>query len=183
MSKAKTSAKKKRTPVRKSAAKSAASVPAKIPQSHGGALYSGGVPGNLGGGRPPDEVRRAYRELGATKGFNLVDSVLDGNVRIRFYGMCPHCHKDSALPEGDALEKLLDEVGEAVRASVDQQLKANEQALKYGLGTKDETTIVSSDVTTRLQRTVEVIGSRPEWRSEELLEQLNGIWTSNPTNK
>ena len=138
MSKAKTSAKKKRTPVRKSAAKSAASVPAKIPQSHGGALYSGGVPGNPGGGRPPDEVRRAYRELGATKGFNLVDSVLDGNVRIRFYGMCPHCHKDSALPEGDALEKLLDEVGEAVRASVDQQLKANEQALKYGLGTKDE---------------------------------------------
>jgi hypothetical protein len=48
---------------------------------------------------------------------------------------------------------------------------------------KQEVTVVSPDVTRRLQNTVEVIGSRPEWRSEELLEQLNGIWTSNPTNK
>jgi hypothetical protein len=169
---------KKVTKSKQSTAKSTdVPVGALIPQPHGGAIRNGGT--NAGGtGRPPDEVRRAYRELGATKGFNLVDSVLDGNVRVRFYGMCPGCKKDWPLPEGDALDKLVDEVGEAVRASVDQQLKANEQALKYGLGTKDETTIVSADVTDRLKRQVEVIASRESWTSEELLSTIGPIWTT-----
>jgi hypothetical protein len=38
--------------------------PALVPQPHGGALYSGGVPGNRGGqlgGRPRSEVRAALR--------------------------------------------------------------------------------------------------------------------------
>jgi len=29
-----------------------------VPQPHGGALYAGGVLGNAGGGRPPDEFKR-----------------------------------------------------------------------------------------------------------------------------
>jgi hypothetical protein len=43
----------------------ALSVPEKVPQPHGGALYSGGVPGNRGGmlgGRPTSEVRKAARK-------------------------------------------------------------------------------------------------------------------------
>lgn len=39
----------------------APTMPSLIPQSHGGALLSGGVPGNAGGGRPPSEVRAACR--------------------------------------------------------------------------------------------------------------------------
>lgn len=43
--------------------------PQKIPQPHGGALLSGGVPGNRGGsggGRPPDEFKARMRELATT---------------------------------------------------------------------------------------------------------------------
>lgn len=50
---------------RKSAEKSAATrVVEKIPQPHGGALLSGGMPGNVGGtGRPPDAWRALCRTL------------------------------------------------------------------------------------------------------------------------
>jgi hypothetical protein len=40
------------------------SAPALVEQPHGGALLSGGVPGNKGGtGRPPDEFKARMREL------------------------------------------------------------------------------------------------------------------------
>ena len=34
-----------------------------VPQKHGGALLPGGVPGNKGGGRPPNELRGSMREI------------------------------------------------------------------------------------------------------------------------
>lgn len=40
--------------------------PRKIPQPHGGALNSGGTPGNKGGGRPKDEWLQLLRELAST---------------------------------------------------------------------------------------------------------------------
>ena len=42
-----------------------------------------------------------------------------------------------------------------------------------------EVSIVSTDVTDRLKRQVEVIGSRMEWQSEELLSIIGPIWTTN----
>lgn len=44
--------------------KSAENTPDLIPQKHGGALYSGGKPGNKGGGRPKSVVRALAREEG-----------------------------------------------------------------------------------------------------------------------
>ncbi len=41
------------------------SVPALVPQAHGGALLSGGMPGNAGGGRPPAPFRDALALLRA----------------------------------------------------------------------------------------------------------------------
>jgi len=41
-------------------AKKAATVPTLIPQPHGGALNSGGTPGNRGGGRPSHAVKQAF---------------------------------------------------------------------------------------------------------------------------
>lgn len=41
--------------------------PALVPQAHGGALLSGGKPGNRGGGRPPDEFNRRMRELASSE--------------------------------------------------------------------------------------------------------------------
>ena len=37
--------------------------PEKVEQPHGGALNSGGTPGNKGGGRPPQEFRERMRQL------------------------------------------------------------------------------------------------------------------------
>lgn len=125
--------KRKKTPVK---------TPVKVAQPHGGALLVGGNYGNKGGGRLKEEVRRAYLELGATKGLSLVSSVLDGHVPIRLFGECPQCKFTGLLPEGPEYTAFM----EKIRASVDQQLKANEQALKYSLGTQDEMTLTSEQV-------------------------------------
>lgn len=48
----------------KTTAKPTGKRPAKIPQKHGGALNSGGTPGNRGGpGRPPDAFKELCRQL------------------------------------------------------------------------------------------------------------------------
>ncbi len=61
------------------------SKPPKIAQPHGGALYSGGVPGNRGGGRP-----RSVATLRA--GETLEDVVRRiGQVIERRPDTCPHC--------------------------------------------------------------------------------------------
>jgi hypothetical protein len=55
----------KRRKKAKTAKKTAkATTPALVPQPGGrGALYAGGVPGNAGGGRPADELKKKFREL------------------------------------------------------------------------------------------------------------------------
>lgn len=40
--------------------------PELVPQPHGGALRTGGKPGNKGGGRPPDEFKRRMAELASS---------------------------------------------------------------------------------------------------------------------
>lgn len=131
---------KKLVKPKKTTAKSTAV--AKVPQPHGGALNVGGTPGNKGGGRLKEEVRNAYLSLGATKGHAVVSSVLDGKVQIRYVGECPQCKFTGLIPEGLELQAIIDQV----KSTVDQQLKANDQALKYGLGTQDEMTLTSDQV-------------------------------------
>lgn len=54
----------------KTSKKSAAKTPDLVPQEHGGALLSGGVPGNKGGtGRPPDEFKQWLAETLNRPGF------------------------------------------------------------------------------------------------------------------
>ncbi len=61
------------------------SKPPKIAQPHGGALYSGGVPGNRGGGRPRSvATQRAGETLG-----DVVRRM--GQVIERRPDTCPHC--------------------------------------------------------------------------------------------
>jgi hypothetical protein len=47
---------------------------------------------------------------------------------------------------------------------------------KYGLGEKNEMSVVSPDVQSRLQAQVTLIGSRPSWDAEDLLNQLSEVW-------
>lgn len=64
---------------KKTAAKTAA--PAKVPQPHGGALLTGGVPGNKGGtGRPPEWLREWCDDLLASKEAKAqVEAILKDN--------------------------------------------------------------------------------------------------------
>ncbi len=59
--------------------------PAKVPQPHGGALYSGGVAGNRGGGRP--------RSVATQRAGETLDDVVRrlGQVTKRRPDTCPHC--------------------------------------------------------------------------------------------
>lgn len=55
--------------------------PELIPQPHGGAILSGGWPGNAGGGRPPSVVRAAMREALAERVRLLAEIADDHDVR------------------------------------------------------------------------------------------------------
>ena len=48
----------------------------KVPQGHGGALNSGGTPGNKGGGDYPDRIKRSLGKL-AERGIKDIVKVLD----------------------------------------------------------------------------------------------------------
>lgn len=124
-----------------------------VPQPHGGALWQG-APANpvAGPGRPPDTIRAAMRDLGATKGLPFLDDVLDGRIAVTLVGTCAQCGSESQ-PDIEWMKDLTKQV----RASVDQRLKALEQAWKYGLGTKDEITVVSPEVMDRLTRQAAVL--------------------------
>lgn len=119
-----------------------------VPQKHGGAIWKG-TPETIvpGPGRPPEAIRQAMRELGAAKGVPFLSDVLDGKIAVSFVGTCPHCKKASTPTLAD-LSALTDKIV----ASVDQRLKANEQALKYGLGTKDEINLADDP---RVKRTIQ----------------------------
>lgn len=124
-------------PPAKSVKKTGPKAGAVVPQKHGGAIYQGAPKNPVAGtGRPPEVIRAAMRELGATKGLPFLSGVLDGKIDVQFVGTCPRCKAIQPLPEGEALDTLVDAVSGAVRASVDHRLKANEQAFKYGLGEK-----------------------------------------------
>jgi len=117
-----------------------------VPQANGrGALYRGGVKGNKGGGRPKDQVRAKLTKLANGKGLRFLNKLMDGEVEVQLVGECPHCHETTDM---DA--KWLTIASEAVHTSVEHRLKGNEQALKYGIGIKDEVDVKSHPDVQRL---------------------------------
>ncbi len=129
---------------KKTAGKSAvaaSAVPVLIPQPHGGALASGGIPGNPGGGRPKNEIRERLRGIAFGKGLGFLEETLDGKVSVRLVGKCEHCGEETAM-DPVWQKMLLDRIS----ASVDQRLKANEQALRFGVGTQSEQVLSEDDI-------------------------------------
>lgn len=110
-----------------------------IPQAHGGALHSRGTIGNRGGGRPKDIVRERLAKLANGKGLAFLKGLMEGEVDVHFFGTCPKCQHRRELPDDDEwMQKILDEIGDRASASVDHRLKGMDQALRFGVGTKDE---------------------------------------------
>jgi hypothetical protein len=65
--------------------------PTKVLQAHGGALNSGGTPGNRGGGgRPPSEARRMAREM-FTDRLPVLDAIAEGRVVVPLVEQCAKC--------------------------------------------------------------------------------------------
>src|SRR5688500_5267785 len=94
------------------------SVPTKVSQPHGGALNSGGTPGNRGGlGRPPSEVRRLAREAFAER-LPTLARIAAGEVTVPLQERCPACGYEhpNAEAEREAVIKRAATPGEQVRA-------------------------------------------------------------------
>jgi hypothetical protein len=47
---------------------------------------------------------------------------------------------------------------------------------KYGLGEKNELTVISPEIQAKLQTQVSIIAGRQSWDSQELLDQLSEVW-------
>ena len=73
--------------------------------------------------------------------------------------------------------KVVEEIADEITHTPADRLRAIDLLAKYGLGTKEEITLVSEDVRTRLERQVSLIASRPTWTREDLLTELEGVWT------
>lgn len=58
----------------------AADTAALVPQPRGGALRTGGKPGNKGGGRPPDEVRARLLKIFDTHAVGFLERTLKGKA-------------------------------------------------------------------------------------------------------
>lgn len=73
--------------------------------------------------------------------------------------------------------KIIEEIADEITHSAADRLRAIDLLAKYGLGTKEEITLVSEDVRTRLERQVSLIAARPTWTREDLLTELGAIWS------
>ena len=142
-----------------------------IPQPHGGALRRAGTKGNKGGGRPRDAIKQAYVELLSEHGVALLRNILTGKVTVPLERKCEHCGKKPTRPRPDPAELL------ELVPDLNTRLRALGEANRYGLGGREELTLVHPEVTTRVQATLRLIASRPSWDSEELINELGAsVW-------
>lgn len=99
------------------------SVPEKsIEGRNGGKLYSGGVPGNKGGGRPKDEVRAMFVE-NAALGAKWANQLLQRQMLLEEQYRSGEIDKDEFRRLSSNPEIVLRATGESA---------------KYGIGTKTE---------------------------------------------
>lgn len=131
-----------------------------MPQPHGGAIKRGGV--NPGSGRPPNLIRDSWRGLLDAKGTGFLEKVLSGVVPM--VEECPKC--------GHKPRKKI-----RLEASIDHGLNAVSTLARFGIGTRDELNVISPEVRMRVQATIALISSRSEWDTEELLRELDKIWS------
>jgi hypothetical protein len=134
--------------------------PALVPQPNGrGAIYAGGVPGNVGGtGRPPSVIRERCR----------------GSFDQRIPTL-------EQIADGEPIQKMRMADGEkteiTISASPSDRIKAIDALGKYGLtaGRVDQ-----EEVRTRLARTVQkIMELANEETAEAILKALDRIWDPN----
>ncbi len=156
-----------------------------MPGRNGGTLLRGNPSAKPGPGRP----RNVLRDCFAGHAVEIAPAVLAigrgehvRKTRVRLldvlrYAECPSC--GDALASGAAAKGL---AGATITLEAHEtpapadRIKAFDVFAKYGIGVKDELTVVSSDVRARIEQTVQLISSRPHWEADALLAALDLIW-------
>jgi hypothetical protein len=129
------------------------------PQPHGGALRTGGT----NGGRPPSwylarVVEMLEADMPAPGAEDTPATKQQRKVRV--------------------LEFARDVVqGKYAEATIGDRLRAWKELLDKAMPTKHEVTLVSPEITGRLEQQIHVINSRQTWTPAELLEALDPIWS------
>ena len=105
------------------AGESAGRMPVLIPQSHGGALLSGGTPGQKGGGSTPDALRGTIRRILEEHGLPFLQAALSATKTMP----CPHCKGEIEVPSDPKLmAKLLDT---GLRVAIGSPVQVEHQAV------------------------------------------------------
>ena len=142
----------------------------------------GGRANGLLGGRPPSILRERLAGTLADR-IPVIESIADGtpvkNVEVLVndllpYAACPNCGEP--MEASDAAKSALITIQAKESASPGDRIRALDLAAKYGLGTKDEVTLVSPDVRARLEATVGLVASQTQWNTDELLARLDAVW-------
>lgn len=154
--------------------------PALIPQAHGGALLSGGAPGNRGNqggtGRPPSVVRSIARNAWAER-TPILEAIADGEAinRVKVplavvlhHAHCPNC--DGSLRADDAAAAIM--IEGTVSASAGERVRAMSELSKVGLGP----TLSHDDIKERIGAMLQVLTSRETWTSKEAIDAIGAVW-------
>ncbi len=151
-------------------------------------LRSGGYNGGAGG-RPRNQLRDQF----AGNAAEIAPAVLAigrgelvKQTRVRLldvlrYAECPSCGdrlKAAAETKVSDVATITFEAQES--PSPADRVKAFDVFAKYGIGVKDELTVVSPDIRSRVERTVQLIASQPTWEADALLAALDPIWGDSP---
>ena len=84
-------------------------------------------------------MRAKLARLANGGGIHFLENLMAGRVVVRLTGKCRKCGAVHDALSDEETSKLLTRIG----VTVDQRLKGNEQALRYGVGVKDELDIRS----------------------------------------
>lgn len=133
----------------------------KVPQPHGGALNSGGTPGNRGGlGRPSSEIKARLRGSFYDR-IPTLEGIADGAVPMR--QVCTQC---GFSPDNDEPVTL--------PAATADRLRALDIMAKYG---GDEDDVSADEVRRRLTKTIDTIRARLDAAvANELIAALEPVW-------
>jgi hypothetical protein len=129
-----------------------AAKPSLVPQPHGGALYSGGVPGHNGrnAGRPPSALRERLRGSLEDR-VAVLEEIADDRVAV------------------------LEEIADDPESQPSDRIRSIDVLAKYGLGTVREVTV--DQVRGRLRQTLAIIRAElPSLEAERLIERLQEVW-------
>ena len=105
-----------------------AKMPALVPRPDGrGALLSGGMPGNAGGGRPKDALVAQLRAIALEDGVPFLKATITDALKLPLLGECEQCGHDQPFSE-----EWTEVISNRFKASKGERLKAVEICLKFG---------------------------------------------------